>query len=261
MRSKLARFFSALTIARLRCRPLRSPTLAPHPSKLRLPGTTVSQGWGNQDLFEIGILKPSRIEGSPSFARLFRAKGGRSQIFTAIFIPSGARQGVWSALLTFPLLLSGSSQAQSGLPIPPNDASTFARPIAPDRGAAALQDSLRKLRTRASLIMVVAHPDDEDGGTLAYESRYMGADVSLLTLTRGEGGQNVMSSNDWDELGLVRTQELLAADRSYGVHQYWTRVADFGFSKTLEEALGLWGHDRVALRRCARDPHDAPLWL
>ncbi len=144
-----------------------------------------------------------------------------------------------------PLLLSGICQAQSDLPVPPNDASTFARPIDVDRGAAALRDSLRKLRTRASLIMVVAHPDDEDGGTLAYESRYVGADVSLLTLTRGEGGQNVMSSNDWDELGLLRTQELLAADRYYGVHQYWTRVADFGFSKTLEEALSNWDHDRV----------------
>ena len=147
--------------------------------------------------------------------------------------------------LTLPLFLSAVSQAQSDLPVPPNDASTFARAIAPDRGAAALRDSLRKLRTRASLIMVVAHPDDEDGGALAYESRYAGADVSLLTLTRGEGGQNVMSSNDWDQLGLLRTQELLAADRYYGVHQYWTRVADFGFSKTLEEALSNWGHDRV----------------
>ncbi len=147
--------------------------------------------------------------------------------------------------LTLPLFLFGSSRAQSDLPVPPKDASTFARPIALDRGAAALRDSLCKLSTRASLIMIVAHPDDEDGGTLAYESRYKGADVSLLTLNRGEGGQNVMSSNYWDELGLVRTQELLAADRYYGVHQYWTRVADFGFSKTLQESLSNWGYDRV----------------
>jgi LmbE family N-acetylglucosaminyl deacetylase len=108
-----------------------------------------------------------------------------------------------------------------------------------------VRESLRKLKTRASLIMVTAHPDDEDGGMLAYESRDRGADASLLTLNRGEGGQNDMSDNYWDELGLVRTQELLAAGEYYGVHQYWTRVADYGFSKTLEEAFSVWGHDRV----------------
>ena len=94
-------------------------------------------------------------------------------------------------------------------------------------------------------MMIVAHPDDEDGGMLTYESRGQGARVALLTLTRGEGGQNIMSNDLWDQLALVRTQELLAADRRYGVDQYFTRVADFGFSKTLDEALQVWGHDRV----------------
>ena len=148
-------------------------------------------------------------------------------------------------LFLFLPLVSGVSRGQSDQLYPPNDAATFARPIAADRGDAALRDSLRKLKTRASLIMLTAHPDDEDGGMLTYESRYAGADTSLLTLNRGEGGQNVMSANYWDELGLVRTQELLAADRYYGVHQYWTRVVDFGFSKTLDESLTNWGHDRV----------------
>ena len=93
--------------------------------------------------------------------------------------------------------------------------------------------------------MITAHPDDEDGGTLTYESRGAGTRVSLLTLTRGEGGANVMSSDFWDALGLVRTQELIAADRYYGVDQYWTRVCDYGFSKTIEEALSKWTDDRV----------------
>jgi LmbE family N-acetylglucosaminyl deacetylase len=119
------------------------------------------------------------------------------------------------------------------------------QPLRIDRGNAALQQSLRKLRTRASLMMIVAHPDDEDGGMLTYESRGQGARVALLTLNRGEGGQNIMSNDLWDQLALVRTQELLAADRRYGVDQYFTRVADFGFSKTLEEAMAVWGHDRV----------------
>jgi LmbE family N-acetylglucosaminyl deacetylase len=114
-----------------------------------------------------------------------------------------------------------------------------------DRGAAALWQSLRKLHTRASLLMVTAHPDDEDGGMLTYESRGQGSRVALLTLNRGEGGGNVMSSDYFDALGLVRTEELLAADRYYGTQQFWTPVIDYGFSKTKEEALEKWGHDRV----------------
>ena len=114
-----------------------------------------------------------------------------------------------------------------------------------NRGSTGLWQSLKKLHTRASLIMVTAHPDDEDGGMLTYESRGQGARVTLLTLNRGEGGANVMSSNYFDGLGLVRTEELLAADRYYGVDQYWTRVIDYGFSKTKAESISKWTHDRV----------------
>jgi LmbE family N-acetylglucosaminyl deacetylase len=121
----------------------------------------------------------------------------------------------------------------------------FATPLPLDRGSAAVWQSLQKLRNRGSLMLIVAHPDDEDSGMLAYESRDQGVDTTLLTLNRGEGGQNVMSSDYWDQLGLLRTQELLAADDYFGVHQRFTRVADFGFSKTLDEALKTWGHDRV----------------
>jgi LmbE family N-acetylglucosaminyl deacetylase len=114
-----------------------------------------------------------------------------------------------------------------------------------DQGAAALWQSLLKLHTRSSVLMVVAHPDDEDGAMLTYESRGQGASVALLTLNRGEGGANVMSSDYFDALGLVRTEELLAADRYYGVQQFWTRMIDYGFSKTKEEALEKWGHDQT----------------
>jgi LmbE family N-acetylglucosaminyl deacetylase len=117
--------------------------------------------------------------------------------------------------------------------------------IAPDRGAAGMSRWLRTLQTRASLLMVTAHPDDEDGGMLAFESRGLGARVGLLTLNRGEGGQNVMAMDLYDALGLTRTEELLTADRYMGVDQYFTRVIDYGFSKTREEALEKWGHDRV----------------
>jgi LmbE family N-acetylglucosaminyl deacetylase len=127
----------------------------------------------------------------------------------------------------------------------PHYLSGVAEPIEINRGSAALYQDLQKLKTRASIILVVAHPDDEDGPLLAYESRIVGADTTLLTLNRGEGGQNLMSNDLWDRLGEVRTQEVLAEGQYDGVHQYFTRVADYGFSKTLEEAMKQWGHDRV----------------
>ncbi len=120
-----------------------------------------------------------------------------------------------------------------------------AQPLAEDRGAAGLWQTLNKLRTWASLMTIVAHPDDEDGGMLTYESRGAGVRTALMTLTRGEGGQNAMSGESYDALGLLRTNEVLRADAYYGAEQYWSRVADYGFSKTIDEAFARWGHDRV----------------
>src|SRR5258708_21210547 len=101
-------------------------------------------------------------------------------------------------------------------------ASQNAHELAINRGSTALWQTLKKLHTRASLIMVTAHPDDEDGGMLAYESRGQGARVALLTLNRGEGGANVMSNDYFDPLGLVRTMELLNPCRYYSADQYST---------------------------------------
>jgi len=124
-------------------------------------------------------------------------------------------------------------------------APSLAAPLPINHGAPALAQLLKKLRTRASLMMIVAHPDDEDGGMLTYESRGLGARVAMLTLTRGEGGQNLMTADFNDALGLIRTQELLAADRYLGVDQFFGTVVDFGFSKTPEETLQQWTHNRV----------------
>ncbi len=121
-------------------------------------------------------------------------------------------------------------------------------PLKIDNGAAGLWQTLLKLHTRASLLLVTAHPDDGDRRTkvvLAYETRGLGARAAIMTLNRGEGGQNVMSDDFEDALGLVRTEELLAADRYSGAEQYWGSEVDFGFSKSREEALTQWGHDRV----------------
>ena len=131
--------------------------------------------------------------------------------------------------------------ANDSLPEP----NSIALPLAEDRGAAALEQSLRRLSTTASVMMIVAHPDDEDGALLTYLSRGMGARCILLTLTRGEGGQNAMSAETYDALGLIRTNELLKAGEYYGAKQLWGTEIDFGFSKTQEEAFARWGHDRV----------------
>src|ERR1700691_6282471 len=152
--------------------------------------------------------------------------------------------GIAFAWLVTGIGVIGLARAQSddaAMPLATPDA----RPLQIDRGAAALWQTLLKLRTRASLLMVVAHPDDEDSGMLTLETRGRGTRTMMLTLNRGEGGQNVMSDDYEDALGLVRTQELLSADRYSGVQQFFSTVADFGFSKTREESLALWDHDRV----------------
>ena len=118
-------------------------------------------------------------------------------------------------------------------------------PVA-DHGAAALRRDLLRARSTASLLMVTAHPDDEDGGLLTLLSRGRGVRVGLVTLTRGEGGQNKIGPELFDELGLTRTEELLASDRYYGVEQFFTRAADYGFSKTLSEALQKWRFSEAA---------------
>jgi LmbE family N-acetylglucosaminyl deacetylase len=117
---------------------------------------------------------------------------------------------------------------------------------APDRGAAGAWQKILKLQTTASAMHTTAHPDDEHGGVLAMLSRGQGARVTLMTLTRGESGDNAIGSELFDALGLIRTEELLLADRYYGVdRQYFTTAVDYGFSKRLDEALDKWGTEYV----------------
>jgi LmbE family N-acetylglucosaminyl deacetylase len=95
------------------------------------------------------------------------------------------------------------------------------------------------------ILYITAHPDDESAAVLTYLARGLHADVALLSLTRGEGGQNALGPEQAPQLGLIRTQELLAATRGYGVKLYFTRAQDFGFSKTPEESEKIWGHQVV----------------
>jgi LmbE family N-acetylglucosaminyl deacetylase len=119
-------------------------------------------------------------------------------------------------------------------------------PLPQDKGAAGAWQRLLKLQTTASAMHTTAHPDDEHGGVLAQLSRGLGARVSLLTLTRGESGDNAIGSELFDAVGLIRTEELLLAGRYYGLdRQYFTTAVDYGFSKRLEEALVKWGRENV----------------
>jgi LmbE family N-acetylglucosaminyl deacetylase len=158
------------------------------------------------------------------------------------------RPGSQFCLALFPILLLVGAWVAQVTPTPASPANpAFVDPLPQDTGAAGLKQTLVRLGTTARLMQDVAHPDDEDGGMLTLESRGKGATVLLLTLNRGEGGQNKIGSNLFDVLGVLRTLELLGADRYYGVEQRFTRVADFGFSKNADETFQKWqGHD-VAL--------------
>jgi LmbE family N-acetylglucosaminyl deacetylase len=115
-----------------------------------------------------------------------------------------------------------------------------ARPIY-DMGAIGLGQMLRRLQTTASVLHTGAHPDDEDSGLLAYLARKEQARTAYLSLNRGEGGQNVIGSELFEPLGVIRTEELLQARRLDGGEQFFTRVMDYGFSKKREEAARIWG--------------------
>src|SRR6266481_1999926 len=102
-------------------------------------------------------------------------------------------------------------------------------------------EAIDAARVTTRILYITAHPDDESGAILTYLARGLHADVALLSITRGEGGQNALGPEQAPQLGLIRTQELLAATRGYGVKLYFTRAKDFGFSKTPEETEKIWG--------------------
>ena len=102
-------------------------------------------------------------------------------------------------------------------------------------------EAIQKSRVTTRILFVTAHPDDEWSSLLTYLSRGLDADVALLTITRGQGGQNAIGPEQGDQLGIVRTEELLAADKHYGVSQFFTRAPDTGYVKTPEQAMKVWG--------------------
>lgn len=119
-----------------------------------------------------------------------------------------------------------------------------AQPTAQDTSASVAWERLLKLKNPASVMHITAHPDDEHGGVLARLSRGDGARVALLTLTRGESGDNAIGPELFDALGLIRTEELRNAGRYYGLdEQYFTTMVDYGYSKRLDETFSKWNRE------------------
>ena len=109
----------------------------------------------------------------------------------------------------------------------------------------ALELLLRKLASTGTFMQTDAHPDDEDNGLLAMLGHGQGMRTTLVTLTRGDGGQNEIGPETGQSLGVLRTEELLAVHRFDGAEQYFTRAIDFGFSFSVEESIEKWGHDEI----------------
>ena len=125
----------------------------------------------------------------------------------------------------------------------PNYADT--RPAPEDKGATGLALALRRLQTIASMLHTAAHPDDESTELLAYLARGQGARTAYLSLNRGEGGQNGIGPELSEGLGVIRTEELLAARKLDGAEQYFTRAMDFGFTRSVEETFQKWNREEI----------------
>jgi len=134
--------------------------------------------------------------------------------------------------LFFFLFLCKIPQASSQNPLPPKSASE-------------IQHALKKIQILGSVLYIAAHPDDENTRLIAYYAKGKGYRTGYLALTRGDGGQNLIGNEKGFSLGILRTQELLAARRTDGGEQMFSRAYDFGYSKTPEETLKFWDREKV----------------
>ena len=117
--------------------------------------------------------------------------------------------------------------------------------VAAQKPSAEILAQINKLSTVGSVLYIAAHPDDENNSFLPFLTKQRMYRTAYLSLTRGDGGQNLIGKEQGIELGMIRTQELLAARRIDGAEQYFSTAYEFGFSKSSEEALRIWDHNKV----------------
>lgn len=122
---------------------------------------------------------------------------------------------------------------------------TASAQTAPPADRVSIEQEIKKLPVLGSVLYIAAHPDDENTRLLAYLAQEKHYRTGYLALTRGDGGQNLIGNEQGELLGLIRTQELLAARRMDGAEQFFTRAKDFGFSKSPEETLKIWDKEKV----------------
>jgi LmbE family N-acetylglucosaminyl deacetylase len=131
------------------------------------------------------------------------------------------------------------------VPMNPSPGAAQLEPLCLDRGASGLGLALRRVGASGRVLYVTAHPDDEDNGVLVRLSRGFGLRTALLTLTRGEGGQNAIGPELFEALGILRTEELMAMHRYDGVEQFFGRPYEFGYSFSVEETFSKWGREET----------------
>src|SRR6058998_2935710 len=117
--------------------------------------------------------------------------------------------------------------------------------VAEDRGAMGLSQALKRLDVVASVLHTGAHPDDENSALLAWLARGQGVRTAYLSATRGEGGVNLIGSELFETLGVIRTEELMAARRLDHAEQFFTPNYEFGFSKSADDTYAKWNHDQI----------------
>jgi len=118
-------------------------------------------------------------------------------------------------------------------------------PVPQDQGSVGLALALRQLGSAATFMHTTAHPDDEDNGLLVMMSRGRGLRTALLTVTRGDGGQNEIGPEIFQAIGILRTGELMAMHRQDAAEQYFTSAFEFGYSFSVEETLEKWGEEEI----------------
>ena len=171
---------------------------------------------------------------------LRRPDGGRLE--SGMPIPCPDRSPARAALLVAGALAAALLLQISGSPLAATAANVLPSVYEPagTGGFAALDRALAKLETHRRLLVIGAHPDDEDTSALALVSRELGGEAAYLSMSRGEGGQNLIGPDLGEALGVLRTEELLAARGIDGARQYFTRAFDFGYTRSLPETLGKW---------------------